>query len=159
MSKAKVTANPGESIIYIEREFNSPREKVFKAMTTKELIEKWWIGPGYEVRVDELDVREGGKWKYIQVMKDGSEIAFFGTYHEVAAPERVVQTFEFSGMPERGHVAMEKMELSDVGNGKTKMVVTSTLFSVADRDGMIASGMEEGMQNTYNALDAVLAEM
>jgi uncharacterized protein YndB with AHSA1/START domain len=69
-----------------------------------------------------------------------------------------VQTFEFLGMPERGHVSLEKMELHDTEDGKTKMTVTSSFFSVEDRDGMIQSGMEEGMQSTYDALDKVLAE-
>jgi uncharacterized protein YndB with AHSA1/START domain len=158
MNKATVTVTPGEPIIHIERTFDAPREKVFKAMTTKELVEKWWVGPGYTIRVEEQDVRDGGKWKYVQT-KDGQEFAFYGVYHEVAAPERVVQTFEFSGLPERGHVSMDKMELHETKDGKTKMTVVSTYFSVADRDGMVQSGMEEGMQNTYDALDKVLAEL
>lgn len=159
MSKATVTVNPGESTIHVERLFDAPREKVFKAMTTKELVEKWWLGPGYKVRVDEFDAREGGAWKFVQTADDGSEFAFYGTYHEVTAPERIVQTFEFSGLPERGHVSMEKMELHETEDGKTRMTVVSTFFSVEDRDGMVQSGMEDGMQNTYDALDKVLAEM
>jgi uncharacterized protein YndB with AHSA1/START domain len=159
MNKAIVTATPGEPIIHIERIFDAPREKVFQAMTTKELVEKWWVGPGYTIRVEEQDVRDGGKWKYVQTAKDGQEYAFYGVYHEVTAPERVIQTFEFSGLPERGHVSMDKMELHETEDGKTKMTVVSTYFSVADRDGMIQSGMEEGMQSTYTALDKVLAEL
>lgn len=156
--KAKVTATPGESTIHIERKFDAPREKVFKAMTTKELIEKWWVGPGYAVEVVELDVRDGGTWRY-RNSKDGQSFDFFGTFHEVTAPERVLQTFEFSGLPERGHVSLDKMELADNGDGTTTMHVTSSYFTVADRDGMIQSGMEDGMQNTYDQLDKTLAEM
>ena len=70
-----------------------------------------------------------------------------------------IQTFEFDGLGERGHVAMEKLELTDAGNGTTKLQVTSTFFSVADRDGMLHSGMEEGMQQTYDRLEEVLKEM
>lgn len=156
--KATVTAKPGESTIHIERKFDAPREKVFKAMTTKELVEKWWVGPGYDVEVVELDIQEGGKWRY-RNSKDGQSFDFFGTFHEVTAPERVLQTFEFSGLPERGHVSLDKMELTDNGDGTTTMHVTSSYFSVADRDGMIQGGMEDGMQNTYDTLDKVLAEM
>jgi uncharacterized protein YndB with AHSA1/START domain len=159
MNKAIVTAKPGESTIRIERVFDAPREKFFAVVTNKELIPKWWIGPGYDVRAEEMDVREGGRWKFVQSMQDGSaEYTFFGTYHEVTAPERIIQTFEFSGLPERGHVILEKMELQEVEGGKTKLVVTQSFFSAEERDGMLQSGMEEGMQNTYDTLDKILAE-
>ena len=153
MGKAKVTANPGESVVYIERVFDAPRDKVFAAMTQKEKVEKWWVGPGYDVTVEELDAREGGRWRYVQTKGD-EKIAFFGVFHEVS-PERTIQTFEFDGMPERGHVSMDKAELIEEG-GKTKLFITSTYFSVADRDGMLQSGMEEGMNNTYDKLEELL---
>jgi uncharacterized protein YndB with AHSA1/START domain len=159
MNKATVTAKPGESIIHIERIFDAPREKFFRVVTDKDLIPKWWVGPGYDVQADEMDVREGGRWKFVQTMQDGTKFVFFGSYHEITAPERVVQTFEFSGLPERGHVILEKMELEEVEGNKTKLKVTQSFFSVEDRDGMLQSGMEEGMQNTYNTLDKILAEV
>lgn len=158
MNKATVTANPGESTIRIERTFDVSPEKFFRVITNKELIPKWWVGPGYDVRVEEMDVREGGRWKFAQVMQDGTTFNFFGTYHEIAPGERVIQTFEFSGLPERGHVILEKMEMQPTEDGKTKMTVTQSFFSAQDRDGMLQSGMEEGMQNTYNVLDKILAE-
>lgn len=156
MPKAKLTVNPGESTLSVERTFDAPRDKVFKAMTTKELVEKWWIGPNYDVKVAELDPREGGRWRFTQ-SKDGQSYDFFGVYHEIS-PERIVQTFEFTGLPERGHVSMEKLEMTEAG-GKTTIHVTTTFFSVADRDGMVGSGMEDGMNQTYDALDAVLANL
>lgn len=156
--KAIVTANPGESTIHIERVFDVPREKFYSVVTNKDLIPKWWIGPGYEVKAEEMDVREGGKWKFVQRAEDGASYDFFGVYHEIAPNERIVQTFEFSGLPERGHTILEKMELEDLEGGKTKLKVTQAFFSVAERDGMLQSGMEEGMQNTYDTLDKVLAE-
>ena len=158
-NKATVTAKPGESTIHIERMFDASPEKFFRVVTSKELIPKWWTGPGYDVRAEEMDVREGGRWKFVQTMPDGTEFDFFGTYHEIAPGERVVQTFEFSGLPERGHVILEKMELEAVEDGKTKLKITQAFFSVEDRDGMLQSGMEAGMQNTYNMLDKVLAEV
>jgi uncharacterized protein YndB with AHSA1/START domain len=157
-NKATVTAKPGESIVYIERLFDASPEKFFRVVTNKELISKWWTGPGYDVRAEEMDVREGGRWKFVQTMPDGTEFVFFGSYHEIAPGERVVQTFEFSGLPERGHVILEKMELEAVEGGKTKLKVTQAFFSVEDRDGMMQSGMEAGMQKTYENLDKVLAE-
>lgn len=156
MGKAIVTAKPGESTIHIERTFDAPKDKVFAAMTQKDKLEKWWIGPGYDVKITELDVREGGKWRIVQ-SKDGQEFGFFGVYHEVS-PERIIQTFEFTGLPERGHVSMEKMEMTEE-DGKTTIHVATTFFSVEDRDGMIQSGMEEGMNSSYDALDEVLQNM
>jgi|SRR5688572_27494802 len=159
MSKATITAEPGKSTIRIERVFNAPRDKFYRVITDKDLIPKWWIGPGYEVVCEALDVREGGHWKHIQTMPDGTKFAFFGVYHEVAKNERIVQTFEFSGLPERGHVILEKMELFDEDGGKkTKLVVTQAYLNVEDRDGMVQSGMESGLQNTYDTLDKVLTE-
>lgn len=127
MNKATVTARPGESIIRIERIFDAPREKFFKVITSKDLIPKWWVGPGYDVQAEEMDVREGGRWKFVQTMQDGTKFAFFGCCHEIAAPERIVQTFEFSGLPERGHVILEKMELEAVEGTKTTQSHASLL--------------------------------
>lgn len=158
MNKAKVTAKPGEQSLMIEREFDAPVNKVFKAMTQKDLVEKWWIGPGYDVRVETLEAHDGGSWKFVQTDKDGNEFSFHGVFHKVS-PELTVQTTEFDGLPEPGHVGMEKLELVDLGNGRTKFISGGTFMSVADRDMLIESGMEAGMQTTYNKLDEVLAEM
>lgn len=158
MNRATVTATPGGQNIVIERIFNAPRDRVFAAMTQKDKVERWWIGPGYDVRVEQLDARNGGTWKYVQSSKEGHEFSFHGVYHYVS-PELIIQTTEFDGLSEAGHVGLEKLELIDLGNGTTKMVSTGTFMSVADRDGMLQSGMEEGMQQTYAKLDEVLQEM
>ncbi|MBA2284961.1 MAG: SRPBCC family protein [Ktedonobacteraceae bacterium] len=158
MNKATVTARPGEQNIIIERVFDAPRDKVFAAMTQKDKVEQWWIGPGYDVRVESLDVRAGGSWKFVQSNKEGQEFSFHGVFHYIS-PECIIQTTEFDGMPEPGHVGLEKMELFDLGNGKTKLVSTGTFMSLADRDGMLQSGMEEGVQQTYARLEEVLQGM
>lgn len=152
MTKATVTAPEGQSIIDIERIFDAPKDKLFKAISTPELIAKWWSRPGETVTVEEFEPREGGKWRYVQHTADGQEFAFYGVIHEYG-PDRAVQTFEFSGLPERGHVIMEKMELTELEDGKTRLHVVQAFFSVQDRDGMLQSGMEEGMNQTYAALE------
>jgi uncharacterized protein YndB with AHSA1/START domain len=157
MNKAIVTAKPGEPTVLIERTFDAPRDKVFAAMTQKDKVAKWWVGPGYETHVEKLEAHDGGSWKFVQKGKDGQEFAFHGSYHKVS-PEMTIQTFEFDGLPEPGHVSLEKMTLTEV-DGKTHMRSENTFMSVADRDGMLASGMEEGMQNTYSQLDEVLKTM
>jgi uncharacterized protein YndB with AHSA1/START domain len=157
MNKATVTAEPGEPFVVIERDFDAPRDKVFKAFTTKELIEKWWVGPGYKVAVEQFEARSGGAWKFVQTDPEGHTFAFHGSFHTVS-PEMTIQTFEFDGMPEPGHVSLDKMYLTEK-DGKTHMRIESVFMSVADRDGMLQSGMEAGMQNTYDQLDKVLEEM
>jgi uncharacterized protein YndB with AHSA1/START domain len=158
MNRAKITAEPGKQIMTVERIFDAPRDKVFAAMTQKDEVERWWTGPGYTNRIVHFDARDGGSWHFIQTNSNGDEFSFHGSYHMVS-PEMTIQTFEFDGLGERGHVSLERMELMDAGNGKTKLLVTSTFLSSEDRDGMIQSGMEEGMQQTYAALDEVLEEM
>ncbi len=158
MGKATLTVKPNEQNIIIDRDFDASRDKVFAALTDKEKIAKWWVGPvGYTTEVDSFDPRDGGSWRYIQTDPEGAKFAFHGSFHKVS-PEMVIQTFEFEGLPEPGHVALEKMTLTEA-DGKTHMHVVSTFMSVEDRDGMIQSGMEEGMQNTYNQLDEVLKNM
>jgi uncharacterized protein YndB with AHSA1/START domain len=152
MTKATVTAPKNESTIRIERIFDVAKAKLFTAMSDRELIEKWWTGPGYDISVEEFTPEEGGTWRYVQRTKDGQEFTFFGVIHEYG-PDRVVQTFEFSGLPERGHVIMEKMELAELADGKTKLNVVQAFFSTEERDGMLASGMEEGMNETYRHLE------
>jgi uncharacterized protein YndB with AHSA1/START domain len=153
MTKAIVTAPEGQSIIDIERVFDVPKAKLFKALSTPELIAKWWTKPGDTVTVEEFEPREGGKWRFVQ-HAGGQDFAFYGVIHEYG-PDRVVQTFEFSGLPERGHVIMEKMEMVELEDGKTKLHVIQAFFSAQDRDGMLQSGMEDGMNQTYQALEAL----
>jgi uncharacterized protein YndB with AHSA1/START domain len=158
MNRAKVTAEPGKQTIVVERMFDAPRDKVFTAMTQKDKLERWWIGPGYTNRVEHLDIRDGGSWRFVQTSSNGDEFSFHGSFHMVS-PEMTIQTFEFDGLGERGHVSLQKTELIDVSDSKTKLIATSTFMSVEDRDGMISSGMEEGMQQTYAMLDEVLKDM
>jgi uncharacterized protein YndB with AHSA1/START domain len=153
MAKATVTAPEGQSTVNIERMFDVSKAKLFKAMSNPDYIAQWWTGPDSVVTVEEFEPREGGKWHYVQHVGD-QEYAFYGVIHEYG-PDRVVQTFEFSGLPERGHVIMEKMELTELEDGTTKLHVTQAFFNAQDRDGMLQSGMEDGMNKTYAKLEAL----
>ena len=144
---------PSEREIRVERIFNAPRERVWQAMTTPELVAKWW-GRGNKVVVERMEVERGGHWRFVE-HADGEQHGFEGRYAEVVAPERVVQTFEWDGMP--GHVVLETVTLEDLGDGRTKMVNVSLFMKGEDRDGMMASGMEEGMAASHAALDRLLA--
>ena len=159
IKKTKITAEPGKQEILITREFDAPRELVFKACTDPKLIPQWW-GPRYlSTQVDKMDVRPGGEWRFINRNAEGNEFAFHVVYHEVLAPERVIDTFEFEGLPETGHVTLETMKLEALSGGRTRLTVQSVFQSVADRDGMLQSGMEEGLNETYDRLAELLKKM
>lgn len=158
-NKTKITAEPGKQEILITREFDAPRELVFKACTDPKLIPQWW-GPRYlSTRVDTMDLRPGGQWRFINRDAEGNEYAFHGVYHEVRAPERVIDTFEFEGLPETGHVTLETLKLEELPGGRTRLIAQSVFQSVADRDGMLQGGMEGGVEDTYDRLEELLKKM
>lgn len=145
----------GEREMHIERVFAAPRERVFAAFVDPELIPRWWGPRGTETIVEELDAKPGGRWQFLARDPDGSEIRFRGVYREVAPPERLAQTFEWDGMP--GYVSVDSSVFEDLGDGRTKVVTTSFFHTPEERDGMLESGMERGMNETYERLDELLA--
>jgi uncharacterized protein YndB with AHSA1/START domain len=147
---------PTDREIHIERVFDAPRDRVFAAYTDPELIPEWYGPRDQTTIVDVMDVRAGGSWRFIMRGSDGSETAFRGTYREVSPPERIVQTWEWEGMP--GHVSVETAEFEDLGD-RTKVVTTSVFHTPEERDGMLQSGMERGMNETYARLDELLARI
>jgi uncharacterized protein YndB with AHSA1/START domain len=150
--RATVTT-PAEREIRIERVFNAPRERVWKALTDPALIAQWW-GRGNELVIERMELHRGGHWRFVEHSPHGVH-GFEGRYREVTPPERVVQTFEWDGMP--GHVVIETMTLEDLGDGRTKLVNVSLFHTAEERDGMLQSGMEQGLNQSYAALDRVLA--
>ncbi len=153
--RATVTT-PTEREIHVERIFDAPRDRVFELLTNPELIPEWWGPRGTTTIVDEMDVRDGGSWRYVTRNSDGSETAFRGTYREVSPPDRIVQTFEWEGMP--GHVSVDTAVFEDLGE-RTKLVSTSIFHTTEERDGMLGSGMEEGMNETYQRLDELIERL
>jgi len=156
MSKTEFVIEPGRQDIVITRTFDAPRELVFKVVTDPSLIAKWWGPRQYETLVDTMDVRPGGRWRMIHDAGDGNTYGFKGVYHDVVAPERVVQTFEFEGAP--GHVALETLTLEDDG-GKTRYLAQSVFQSVEARDAMVQSGMEGGARETLDRLDELVQSL
>jgi uncharacterized protein YndB with AHSA1/START domain len=149
---AKVTTS-GDREIRIERIFNAPRELVWRACTEPELVAQWW-GRGNRLDVERMEVEQGGHWSYVEHGPEGDS-GFEGRYREVRPPERVVQTFEWDGMP--GYVAINTTTFEDLGDGRTRIVTTQLFHTTEERDGMLSSGMEHGMNESFAALDRVLA--
>ena len=159
MSKNKKTivAEPGKQEAFIIREFEAPRELVYKAFTDPKLLPRW-VGPcDMQMKIDVMEQGDGGRWRFIHTTKEGHAFGFHGVCHEATAPERLIRTFEFEGLPERGHVVLETAIFEELSNRRTKLTIQSVFRSVQDRDGMIMSGMEKGVVESHEKLDDLLA--
>jgi uncharacterized protein YndB with AHSA1/START domain len=137
-------------------DFKAPRDLVFRAYTDPELIPQWWGQRASTTVVDYMDPRPGGTWRYIQRGADGTEFAFRGEYLEVLPIDKLVYTFEFEPMP--GHVVTDSIEFVDIEGG-TRMIGTSIFTSKEDLEGMLASGMEAGANESWSQLDELLEQL
>jgi uncharacterized protein YndB with AHSA1/START domain len=159
MNDAKVTAEPGRQEFFVTKELDAPRELVFKAFTDPNLYVQW-LGPReLTMTLVKFEPRTGGMWRYISKDKDGNEFGFHGVNHEVQAPERIIDTFEYEGLPEKGHVALQTARFIELPGGRTKVQIQAVFQSVADRDGMIQSGAEKGITESYQRLDELLEKI
>jgi len=152
--KAKV-ASVGEREVTIERVFDAPRDRVWRAMTDPKLVAQWW-GRGNKLTVERWEFQKGGHWRFVEHSDHGNH-GFEGRFAEIEPPAKVVQTFEWDGMP--GHVAFETLTLEDLGDGRTQLRTHSIFMTKQDRDGMLQSGMESGVNESYAALDRLLATL
>lgn len=158
-NQTRVKVEPGKQELFITREFDAPRELVFKAFTDPDLLVKWMGPRQLHTRIDRFEPASGGSWRFVQTDKDGNEFGFHGVCHEQTAPERIIRTFEFEGLPEKGHVALETVRLEVLPGQRTKVTIQSVFQSISDRDGMVQSGMEQGVNESHERLDEILDEM
>jgi uncharacterized protein YndB with AHSA1/START domain len=151
---SKVTT-PTDREIRTERVFNAPRQRVWRAFTEPKLVAQWW-GRGNPLIIERMEVVRGGRWRYVEHGPEGAH-GFEGRYREVAPPERLVQTFEWDGMP--GYVEVTTVVFEDLGDGRTRVVTTALFHTTEERDGMLNSGMEQGLEQSYAALDRLLGTL
>jgi uncharacterized protein YndB with AHSA1/START domain len=157
-NQTTITAEPGKQELFITREFDAPRELVFKAHTDPELYVQW-LGPlEYEMKLETFEPHSGGRYRYIHKDRDGNKYGFHGVFHEISE-ELMIQTFEFEGLPERGHVSLDSMRLEKLPGDRTRITIQSVFQSVADRDGMVQSGMERGLSEGHARLDELLEKL
>jgi uncharacterized protein YndB with AHSA1/START domain len=156
MSNAlKVTAPEGLPFVDFEREFDAPVEAVFAAHRDPALVARW-LGPdGYQIDMTEWDFRSGGTWNYVHRDPEGNTYEFRGMFHTVRENEFAIQTFEFLGYPDT--VSIESMRFEDLGNGRSRLSGHAVYPTLEARDGMVASGMETGMREGYDRLEALAA--
>jgi uncharacterized protein YndB with AHSA1/START domain len=152
--RATVTT-PTDREIRIERTFAAPRDRVWRAFIDPTLVAQWW-GRGNKLIIEKHEPKRGGHWRYVE-HANGEIHGFEGRYREVTPQERIVRTFEWDGMP--AHVIIETLTLEDLGDGGTRIVSVSLFHTSEERDGMLNSGMEGGLNESYVALDRVLASM
>jgi len=156
MTSTRIDAPAGVPFIDITREFDAPRDLVFRAYTEPELLAQW-LGPRkYEMTIDSWEPRDGGRWRYVHGDEEGNVWGFHGVFHGDQTPDRMVQTFEFEGWP--GHVSLETLVFED-HDGRTTIRNHSVYQSVEDRDAMVESGMESGVNDGYAQLDELLARL
>lgn len=150
-----VTTEPGTPFIDISRDLDATPAQVFRAYTASELVVQW-LGPRrMSMKIEEFDARTGGSYRYLHTDEDGTGYGFRGVFHSVEPDERIIQTFEFDGAP--GQVAIETATFTDLGDGRTRVATHSVYPSVEARDAMAASGMEEGVRDSYDRLAELVA--
>ena len=146
---------PTDEQILIMREFDAPRDLVFKAYTTPDLVKRWWHANRGEMKVAEIDLRVGGRWRYAMTTPDGQEVAFHGEYREIVPSERIVSTevYEMPGVPEpEGTLNTATFTEAD---GRTRLEILVEAPSKEIRDAIIESGMEEGLQDALDLLEEI----
>ncbi|MGH3063398.1 MAG: SRPBCC family protein [Gaiellaceae bacterium] len=152
---AKVTL-PADEQILITREFDAPKHLVYKAFTTPELVKRWWHANRGEMTVAEIDLRVGGKWRYVMIAEGDFEVGFHGEYREILPNERIVSTEVYEGMPDAE--AVNTMTLTEA-DGRTTLEILVQHASKEHRDAHIESGMEAGMQDAMDLLEEVAVSL
>ena len=152
--KAEVTL-PTDDQIKVVREFDAPANLVYRAVTEPELVKRWWGARRGAMTVAEIDLRVGGKWRYVMDASNGQEVGFHGEFREIVPNERIVQTEAYEGIPDPDESAnVNTMTLVEAA-GRTTMELLIQCVGKESRDMQIASGMEEGMQESYDDLEDV----
>jgi uncharacterized protein YndB with AHSA1/START domain len=158
-NETKIIAEPGKQELFIIREFDAPRELVFQAYTDPEMY-KQWVGPrNLTMVLEKFEPRNGGSFRFIHKDSDGNEYPFNGVYHLVLAPELLIGTFEFEGLPVKGIVELDTARFEELPGQRTKLTIQAVYQSVANRDGMVKSGMEGGVTQGFEKLDELLKKM
>jgi uncharacterized protein YndB with AHSA1/START domain len=153
---------PTEEQILITREFDAPKHLVWQAFTTPELVKRWWNAKRGEMTVAEIDLQVGGKWRYVMVTADGFEVGVHGEYREIVPGERIVSTETYEGVPpevsEEDATTINTASFEEA-DGRTTLTILVQASSKESRDAIIASGMEDGLQDALDLLEEVSASL
>jgi uncharacterized protein YndB with AHSA1/START domain len=156
MALAQITAEPAVPQIVVTREFAAPRDLLFRAFTDPELLVQWLGSPDLSLTIDHFDARHGGTWRYTSSSPTGDEYSFRGVFHGTPSPDCIVQTFEFEDMP--GHVCLETVTFTE--RGDVTVLTQGIIFqSAADRDAALESNVADGINESMERLDELLARL
>jgi uncharacterized protein YndB with AHSA1/START domain len=155
-SRSATVTLPTDEQMLITREFDAPKDLVFKAYTTPELVRRWWHAKRGEMTVAEIDLRVGGRWRYVMVTPDGFEVGFNGEFREIVPNERLVTTEVYEGMPDAQ--ALDTVTFAEV-DGRTTLTILVEHARKEHRDAHIESGMEDGLQDALDLLEQVAVEL
>ena len=158
-SGTAVVTLPTDEQILITREFDAPKHLVYKAWTTPELVQRWWTARRGAMKIAEIDLRVGGKWRYVMETEDGMEVGFHGEYREIVPNERIVSTEAYEGIPDAdANAAVNTLTLTEV-DGRTTLSVLVEHKNKEGRDMHIESGMEDGLQDALDLLEQVAVSL
>ena len=149
----RIDTDPTLPLVRITREFDAPPDRVFRAHTDPDLFAQWVSPNGMTTRIEHFDCRAGGAYRYVSTDESG-EYGFRGCFHDVRPDEAIVQTFSFDGVPDG--VALERVTFEALPGGRTRLTATSLVDSFEARDAFVESGMEQGVREGYERLDALL---
>ncbi|HYY04466.1 MAG TPA: SRPBCC family protein [Gaiellaceae bacterium] len=155
-SRAAALTLPTDEQILITREFDAPKHLVYNAWTTPELLKRWWHANRGEMTVAEIDLRIRGKWRFVMVADDGTEVGFHGEYREIVPNERIVSTEIYEGLPEgvsEADAATTNTATFAEADGRTTLTILIQAANKISRDAIIDSGMEDGLQDALDLLE------
>jgi uncharacterized protein YndB with AHSA1/START domain len=156
--KTRIIAEPGKQELWNIREFDAPRELVFRAFLEGDLYKQWYGSRRTEMVIESFAAKSGGNWRYVLKSPNGYEAAFHGIFHDVTAPERIIETVEFDGAP-KGHVVLRTSRFEALPGNRTKFTVQLVAQAAADRDAMMPPGYEKDVNESYERLDETLGKM
>ncbi|MDF2477067.1 MAG: putative glutathione S-transferase-related transrane protein [Sphingobacterium sp.] len=156
--KTSIIAEQGKQEIFIVREFNATPELVFRAHTQPELLVQWMGVENHSMKIPIFENKSLGAWRFIHSDENGNSFGFCGVIHELEFAKRIIRTFEFEGLPEKGHVSLEFLDFEALPDDRTQLTTQIIFKSIEDRNGMVASGMEHGVVDSYNKLDTLLSK-
>mgnify|MGYP006323239537 FL=1 len=150
-----VVTLPSDTEVQVERIFDAPRDLVWDCYTDETLVADW-LGPRrLKMRIEKWDFRVGGKWHYFHIDEGGNEYEFFGEFREIEEPSKIVQTFNFVMEPQPP-ASLDSVEFVELDDGRTRLIANTTFESKEQRDGMVQSGMEKGMTESFERLEEIL---
>lgn len=156
-NETQLIFKPDQQNYTIIREFVASREKVFMAFTKPELYVRWFMPAELKMVIESMDAVTGGSYKHTHYHSDNA-FSFYGVFHEVIAPELIIKTSEFIGLPVKVQPALELIQFDSISVNRTRVIIEVVCPSITQRDAMVSAGMQPTLDITHQQLDALLSQ-